>query len=95
MNHQALLQEKMSSLYQPYRQVVDGTSGYLDQSFGKHNGAVPAMASVYGELNRQAAMQGYVDVFKMLFWMAVGMILLAFLLNKNKPASGKSDIAMH
>ncbi len=95
MHHQALLQEKMSSLYQPYRQVVDGTAGDLDQSFGKHNGAVPAMASVYGELNRQAAMQGYVDVFKMLFWMAVGMILLAFLLNKNKPASGKSDIAMH
>uniref|UniRef100_E6QN18 Drug resistance transporter, EmrB/QacA subfamily n=1 Tax=mine drainage metagenome TaxID=410659 RepID=E6QN18_9ZZZZ len=95
MHHQAQLQEKMSSLYIPYRQLMGGTSGYLDHSFGKQNGAQPAMASIYGELNRQAAMQGYVDVFRMLFWMAVGMILLAFLLSKNKPASGKSDVAMH
>ena len=95
MHHQALLQEKMTNLRIPYAQVLGGTTGYLDQSFGKHNGAGAAMASIYGELNRQAAMQAYVDVFKMLFWMSIGMVFLAFLLSKNRPAGGNSDIAMH
>ncbi len=95
MHHQALLQEKMTNLRIPYAQVLGGTTGYLDQSFGKHNGVGAAMASIYGELNRQAAMQAYVDVFKMLFWMSIGMIFLSFLLSKNSPAGGNTDIAMH
>jgi len=44
---------------------------------------------------QQAAMLGYQDVYKMLFWMAVGMVFLAFMLNKNRPGGAKSDIAMH
>ena len=95
MHHQALLQEKMTNLRIPYANTLDGTTGYMNQNFGAHNGVGAAMASIYGELNRQAAMQAYVDVFKMLFWMAIGMTLLAFLLSKNKPGGGNSDIAMH
>ena len=40
-------------------------------------------------------MLGYQDVYKMLFWMALGMVFLAFMLSKNKPGGGKSDIAVH
>ena len=40
-------------------------------------------------------MLGYQDVYKMLFWMALGMVFLAFMLNKNRPGGGSSDIAMH
>jgi len=95
MRHEALLQENMTSANIPFQQYVDGVGGYLSQHGGKPGSDGAAMATVYGELQRQAAMQGYVDVFKMLFWMAIGMIFLAFLLKKNTPGGAKSDIAMH
>ena len=96
MHHQALLQEKMTSANIPFDQYTKGVGGFLGQHFGGPNGGGMAMGSIYGELQRQAGMQGYIDVFKMLFWMALGMIFLAFLLKRNQPAAAaKSDIAMH
>ena len=96
MHHQALLQENMTSTSIPYSQYVKGVGGYLTQNGAGPSGPYGAMAAIYGELNRQAGMQGYIDVFKALFWMAIGMIFLAFLLKRNQPAAAaKSDIAMH
>jgi len=95
MSHQARLQESMTSLNQPFQHFTKGTGGYLGQVFGSHNSAVLSQASAYQELNRQAAMLGYVDVFKMLFWMAIGMIFLAFMLNKNRPGKGGGGGGMH
>jgi MFS transporter, DHA2 family, multidrug resistance protein len=40
-------------------------------------------------------MLGYQDVYKMLFWMAIGMIFFAFMLNKNRPGEGGGGGAMH
>jgi DHA2 family multidrug resistance protein len=95
MHHQALLQEKMTSSSIPFDQYTKGVGAFMSQNGAGPNGQGVAMAAIYGQLNRQAAMQGYVDVFKMLFWMAIGMIFLAFLLKKNTPGGAKSDIAMH
>jgi DHA2 family multidrug resistance protein len=53
-----------------------------------------AGGSIYNMLQQQAGMLGYEDVYKLLFWMAFGMIFLAFMLSKNKPGGG-GDIAMH
>jgi DHA2 family multidrug resistance protein len=96
MHHQALLQEKMTSSSIPFSEYVKGVGGYLSQNGAGPSGPFAAMGAIYGELNRQAGMQGYIDVFKALFWMAIGMIFLAFLLKRNQPAAAaKSDIAMH
>jgi DHA2 family multidrug resistance protein len=95
MRHEALLQEKMTSASIPFQQYVAGVGGYLGQAGGKPGSDGAAMATIYSELQRQAAMQGYIDVFKMLFWMAIGMVFLAFLLKMNRPGGAKSDIAMH
>jgi len=53
------------------------------------------MASIYNQLNQQAAMQGYQDVYIELSWMSVCLILLAFMLNKNRPGQGPGASAMH
>ena len=53
-----------------------------------------ASANIYQQLQLQASMLGYQDVYKLLFWMALGMIGLAFLLSKNKPGAGGGG-AMH
>ena len=50
--------------------------------------AALARGSIYRELNRQAAGQGYQDIYRLLAWLAVGMFLCAFLLNKNRPGEG-------
>ncbi len=93
--HQARLQESMSNLNQPFAQQSSGIGGYLSQTFGKGNGQHMAIGSIYQQLNQQAGMQGYIDVFMMLFWMSIGMIFLAFLLNKNRPGGGGGAAAMH
>jgi hypothetical protein len=54
-----------------------------------------ALASLYAQLNRQAQAQGYQDVYMELSWMSCGLIVLAFLLNKNKPNAGAGASAMH
>jgi DHA2 family multidrug resistance protein len=40
-------------------------------------------------------MQGYQDVYMELSWMSVGLVVLAFLLSKNKPGAGTDEKAMH
>jgi DHA2 family multidrug resistance protein len=47
-----------------------------------------ALASIYNQLNQQAQMQGYQDVYMELSWMSVGLVVLAFMLSKNKPGAG-------
>jgi len=95
MHHEALLQEHMLPTNLPFAQYSQGLNAALGQQFGAHNGAGLASASIYGLLQRQAAMLGYQDVYMMLFWMALGMVFLAFMLSKNRPGGGSSDVAMH
>ena len=40
-------------------------------------------------------MQGYQDVYMELSWMSMGLVVLAFLLNKNRPGAGPGSSAMH
>ena len=93
--HEARLQESMSSLNQPFAQQTNGIGGFLAQTYGKGNSQHMAVGNIYNQLNQQAGMQGYIDVYKMLFWMSIGMIFLAFLLNKNRPGAGGGSAAMH
>lgn len=57
---------------------------------GGQAAASMARGQIYRQLNQQASVLGYVDVYRMLAWMAVGMVLCALLLSKNKPGEGAS-----
>jgi DHA2 family multidrug resistance protein len=95
LHHEALLQNSMSTMRIPYAQYTNGLGASLGQQFGSANGQVMAPASIYQQLIQQAAMLGYQDVYKMLFWMAIGMVFFAFMLNKNRPGQGGGGGAMH
>jgi DHA2 family multidrug resistance protein len=45
------------------------------------------LASIYNQLNMQAQAQGYQDVYKELSWMSLCLVLLAFMLSKNRPGA--------
>jgi DHA2 family multidrug resistance protein len=47
-----------------------------------------ARAAIYQQLNQQATAQAYQDIYRLLSWMAMGMVLCAFLLSKNRPGEG-------
>jgi DHA2 family multidrug resistance protein len=67
----------LNSLTQSYSAVTGGTGA-----------AVMARGAIYKELNRQASGQGYVDIYRMLAWLSIGMIACALFLSKNKPGEG-------
>jgi DHA2 family multidrug resistance protein len=47
-----------------------------------------ARAAIYQELNQQATALAYQDIYRLLSRMAMGMVLCAFLLSKNRPGQG-------
>jgi DHA2 family multidrug resistance protein len=93
--HQQHLQSAMQSANLGYQQHVQAMSGFFGGRFGGPNGSGMAVASIYGELNRQAQMQAYQDVYMELAWMSVGLVGLAFLLSKNRPGEGPGAGAVH
>ena len=86
--HQQHLQNAMTSASIPYQQHLNALTGFFGGDFGSPNGAALALANIYNQLNRQAAAQGYQDVYMELSYMSVGLVVLAFLLSKNKPGEG-------
>jgi DHA2 family multidrug resistance protein len=94
--HQQLLQNNMNSANSAFQQQSQTLTGFFGSSFGGPNGGGMALASIYEQLNRQAQMQAYQDVYMQLSWMSVGLVALALLLSKNKPgAGGAGGAAMH
>jgi DHA2 family multidrug resistance protein len=93
--HQAHLQNAMSSASIAYQQHSQALAGFFGGTFGGPNGKAMALASIYSQLNRQAQMQGYQDVYMELSWMSVALVLLAFMLSKNRPGQAAGSAAMH
>jgi DHA2 family multidrug resistance protein len=93
MWHQQHLQGAMNSASIGFQQHTQALTGFLGSSFGAPNGKTMALASIYDQLNRQAQMQGYQDVYMELSWMSVGLVALAFLLSRNKPGAGTKEEA--
>jgi DHA2 family multidrug resistance protein len=93
--HQQHLQAGMQAGSIAFQQHTQALSGYFGSHFGDPNATSMALANMYSELNRQAALQGYQDVYMQLSWMSAGLIVLAFLLSKNKPGAGAGSTAMH
>ncbi len=94
--HQQLLQNNMNSGNNSFEQHKQALTVFFGGSFGGPNGGGMALANIYEQLNRQAQMQAYQDVYMQLSWMSVGLVALALLLSKNKPnAGGAGSAAMH
>jgi DHA2 family multidrug resistance protein len=82
--HQAHLQNAMQSASIAYQQYTRTLGGAYGMAHGHANGAGMALASIYQMLNRQAAMQGYQDVYMELAVASVGLVALSFLLSKDR-----------
>jgi DHA2 family multidrug resistance protein len=95
MWHQQHLQSDMQSGLPGYTSHLNALQGFLGGAAGSANSAGMALGSLYNQLNQQAAMQGYQDVYIELSWMSVGLVLLAFLLSSNRPGQGPGPQAMH
>ena len=93
--HQQHLQNAMTSASIAFQQQTQALTGFFAADFGSPNGKGMALASIYNQLNMQAQMQGYQDVYMELSWMSVVLIALAFMLSKNKPSEGPGAGAMH
>jgi len=95
MWHQQHLQQAMQSASLGFQQRSQALSGFLAGTAGAANSQGMALATIYNQLNQQAQMQGYQDVYIELSWMSVCLIFLAFLLSKNRPGQGGGSAAMH
>jgi DHA2 family multidrug resistance protein len=93
--HQEHLQNAMQSGSIAFQQHSQALGGFFGGAFGGPNGSGMALASLYNQLNRQAQMQGYQDVYMELSWMSVGLVVLAFLLSKNLPGKSSGAGAIH
>ncbi len=93
--HQQHLQSGMQAGSIAFQQHTQALSGFFAGQFGSSNGMGLALASLYSQLNRQAQMQGYQDVYMELSWMSMGLVVLAFLLSKNRPGAGPGSSAIH
>jgi len=95
MWHQEHLQNAMQQGSIAFQQQSQTMTGFFTSQFGNGNGAAMALASLYNQLNRQAMAQAYQDVYVELSWMSMGLIMLAFLLSKNRPGAGAASTAVH
>ncbi|HEY6764264.1 MAG TPA: DHA2 family efflux MFS transporter permease subunit [Candidatus Sulfotelmatobacter sp.] len=86
--HQARLQEYMQPGNPAFVSRVNGLTAYFGGS-GKGPGpGQMARAAIYQQLNEQATAMAYQDIYRLLCWMAMGMVACAFILSKNKPGQG-------
>jgi DHA2 family multidrug resistance protein len=88
MWHQQHLQQAMQPGTIAYDQHVSALTGFFGSGFGGANSVGMAIAQIYNQLNDQARMQGYQDVYMELSYASIVLVLLAFMLSKSKPGEG-------
>jgi MFS transporter, DHA2 family, multidrug resistance protein len=93
--HQQRLQGDMQPGNMAYQQHLQALSGFFGGNSGGPNGMGRALGTLYNQLNQQALMQAFQDVYIQLSWMSIVLVLLAFMLNKNRPGQGPGAEAMH
>ncbi len=93
--HQQHLQAAMQSGSDAFTQHSQALTGFLSGTFGGPNSASMALASIYNQLNQQAQMQGYQDVYMELSWLSFFLVFMAFMLNANRPGQGPGASAIH
>jgi DHA2 family multidrug resistance protein len=71
-----------------YVSLLNALTHTLQSTAGDPAAGSMAQAALYQQLNQMATAQAYQDIYRLLSWMAMGMVLCAFLLSKNKPGQG-------
>jgi DHA2 family multidrug resistance protein len=71
-----------------FQNSVHGSQQFLSGYFGGSNAAVPAQASLYGQLLRQASTWAFVDVFRWLSMLCAGCVIVVWFFKKVKPGRG-------
>jgi MFS transporter, DHA2 family, multidrug resistance protein len=96
MWHEQHLQPSMTPLALGYQLHNGSLAGFLDGRFGSANGSGLAMANIYNQLNQQAQLQGYQDVYMQLSYMSIALVVMSFMLSANRPGQGAGGgAAMH
>ena len=96
--HENRLQNHMSSANPQYAersQALANFFGGAGPGASGGGGINLAHATIYQQLQQQAAAMGYQDVYRMLCWMSCVMVCFAFLLSKNRPGQGAPEGAVH
>jgi DHA2 family multidrug resistance protein len=91
--HQNLIVNSVPQTGQQFQDALHNTTGYLSGYFGRANAADPAAATLYRELQRQAASWAFVDVFRWLSLLSFGCVFAVWMLKKVKP--GKAPVGAH
>ena len=91
--HQNLIVNSVPQTGQQFQNSVQNTTGYLSGYYGHVNAAGPATATLYRELQRQAASWAFVDVFRWLSLLSFGCVFAVWMLKKVKP--GKAPAGVH
>jgi DHA2 family multidrug resistance protein len=86
--HEARLADGMRLSNPAYVNHLNSLTQSYSAVTGSTGAAALARGEIYKELNRQASGQGYVDIYRMLTWLSIGMVACALFLNKNKPGEG-------
>ncbi len=89
MFHESRLQNYMQPGSQAYQTQLNTMTGFFTGTTG--NAAMAhdmAQANIYQQLNQQASVLGYQDIYRVLCWMSLVLIAFSFLLSKNRPGQG-------
>jgi DHA2 family multidrug resistance protein len=94
--HEQHLQQAMQQSSIAYQQHVATMTGFFASKFGAGNGGGLGLASIYNQLEMQARTQGFQDVYMELSYMSIFLVVLAFMLSKNRPGeTAGGGAAMH
>ena len=87
--HADRLQNYMQPGSQPYVNQLNAMTGAFRGMTGNTaNAHTLAQASIYQQLNQQASVMGYQDIYRVLGWMSLVLVAFGFLLSKNRPGQG-------
>jgi len=86
--HEARMADRMQMGNPAYVNHLNAlTSAYGTVASGP-GAAAMARGQIYQQLNQQASAMGYADVYRLLCWVSIAMMLCAFMLNNNRPGEG-------
>ena len=73
---------------QNFQNAVTATQAALTPSMGKANSLIAAQTDLYGQLQKQASLWAFVDVFRWLSLLCFACVVIVWMLKKVKPGKG-------
>jgi DHA2 family multidrug resistance protein len=87
--HESRLQNSMQPGNIAYTSQLNGLTGaFMSMTGNQHGAHTRALASIYQQLNEQASVLAYADIYRVLSWVSLLLIGFGLLLSKNRPGQG-------